>query len=427
MYKKIKYLNKNFFFLPYFFLFFYIIGPAPTDFLLTFLSFYGIWLFISKKEIRIKYFHYLFFFILFYFFMCLSAVITNYNLYEALSRSIPYLRYFFFLIPIVEFFSKKKNLLFLVNIIFVLITFVCLASLFQIFSSYNLIGISIGRYDRLASLFSDELVVGTQLFSLLIIFLFSFIDNKYLQKNYRLMLFFLIIFSSVIIIKSGERMIFYKLLLSLAIFNIIYFKDIFKSLLIYLILIFSFLSVIIFTPSLKDRFVTQFFIKFTNTENLINFQNADDNSKNVKSEYSPKYFLSSGHGILFITAFEIFKDNPYLGVGPKQFRNACKEYKYLEIAYSTNNSSCSTHPHNIYLEFLSENGLIGLASFFLLLIYFFYSSNTKILMRINIAIPIMILLWPIASTGSFFSNSNSSLFWFLLALFLVDQKKIILK
>ena len=426
MFKKIKYLNKNFFFLPYFFLFFYIIGPAPTDILLTLLSLYGLWLFIIKKDIRIKYFNYLLFFSLFYFLICLSAIKTNYNLHDSLYRAIPYFRYFFFIIPIVEFFSDKKKLLFLLEIILVLILFVCLASLFQIFSSYNLIGISVDRHDRLSGLFSDELVVGTQLFSLLIIFLFSFIDNKYLQQNFRLILFLVIIFSSIIIIKSGERMIFYKLLLSLAIFNIIYFKNIFKSLIIYLIFTLSFLSLIIFTPSLKDRFVTQFIIKFTNNENLINFQNADDSFKNFTPEYNLKYFLSSGHGILFISAFEIFKDNPYLGVGPKQFRNACKKYKYLETVYSTNNSSCSSHPHNIYLEFLSENGLVGLASFFLLLIYYFYSSNTKIFMRINIAIPLIIFLWPIASTGSFFSNSNSSIFWFLLALFLVDQKQSIL-
>lgn len=425
MFKKIKYLNNNFFFLPYFFLFFYIIGPGPTDILLTILSFYGLWLFISKKEIRIKYLNYFFFFITFYFLMCLSAIITSYNLEDSLSRSILYLRYFFFIIPIVEFLNNKQKLLFLLDIILVLIIFVCMASLFQIFSSYNLVGISVDRHDRLSGLFSDELVVGTQLFTLLIIFLFCFIDNKYLQKNSRLILLLVIIFSSIIIIQSGERMIFYKLLLSLAIFNIIYFRNIFKSIIIYLVFTLSLLSLIIFTPSLNDRFITQFFIKFTNTENLITFQNSNDSLKILKPEFSPKYFLSSGHGILFITAFEIFKDSPFLGVGPKQFRNACKEYKYLETEYSTNNSSCSTHPHNIYLEFLSENGLVGLSSFFLLLIYFFYSSNNKIFMRINIAIPLIIFLWPIASTGSFFSNSNSSIFWFLLALFLVDQKKII--
>ena len=52
----------------------------------------------------------------------------------------------------------------------------------------------------------------------------------------------------------------------------------------------------------------------------------------------------------------MFKDNFLFGVGLKNFRHACKDKKYF-----ISELSCSTHPHNTYIQLASELGIIGLS------------------------------------------------------------------
>ena len=89
---------------------------------------------------------------------------------------------------------------------------------------------------------------------------------------------------------------------------------------------------------------------------------------------------------------------------------------------------CSNHPHNYYFEFLSETGLLGFLAFLLLvfsLLYFSgftkeYSNNQKLSF-----LCLLVFLFPISTTGSFFTNINGCYFWFLISLIninLVDEK-----
>ena len=64
----------------------------------------------------------------------------------------------------------------------------------------------------------------------------------------------------------------------------------------------------------------------------------------------------------------MIKNNPLFGIGPGNFQEKYMEYQkyfppYLEWAVP--------QPHNIFLAFWLESGLIGLAGFILLLLYFF--------------------------------------------------------
>ena len=54
-----------------------------------------------------------------------------------------------------------------------------------------------------------------------------------------------------------------------------------------------------------------------------------------------------------------------IGSGPKTFREECKNIKYSSL------NGCSSHPHNILLQSLSETGIIG----FLLGITMIFSIN----------------------------------------------------
>ena len=99
------------------------------------------------------------------------------------------------------------------------------------------------------------------------------------------------------------------------------------------------------------------------------------------------------------------------GVGIKNFKNICKK----EI-YRISKSSCTTHPHNTYLQFLTELGLIGL--FFIIFIFLYFIKDTVIHLNklinkqqsyfndfeICMLSAVLICLWPIVPTGNFFNN-----------------------
>jgi O-antigen ligase len=126
---------------------------------------------------------------------------------------------------------------------------------------------------------------------------------------------------------------------------------------------------------------------------------------------SKKYIFSAGHDSHIRTAFNIFKDNPIIGVGPKLFREKCKEEKYqVGIA------PCTTHPHNFYVQLLAETGIIGFSFLFGTLIYFIYQIlrfiknkyfDKKIIFsdyQICILSCLLITIWPFSPNGSFFNN-----------------------
>jgi len=106
----------------------------------------------------------------------------------------------------------------------------------------------------------------------------------------------------------------------------------------------------------------------------------------------------------------MFLDNKFFGVGVKNFRNFCDDEKY-----NVSKLSCSTHPHNSYIQILSETGLFGF--FFLIILLFsyifylakhiFYKFNKGYFFsdfQICVLSGIAIVLWPFAPTGNIFNN-----------------------
>jgi hypothetical protein len=151
---------------------------------------------------------------------------------------------------------------------------------------------------------------------------------------------------------------------------------------------------------------------------------------NVAKKYmkNEKYEIpgfGSGHWIIYLTAIDIWIDNPIIGNGIKSFRIKCLTKLHLP------NRSCSSHPHNYYLELLNDTGLLGTlilvcAIFYLITNKFFnfkhYEKNEKLLF-ICLLIIIIAEFFPLKSSGSFFSTANSS-FIFLTLGMLNGLKKI---
>jgi len=147
-------------------------------------------------------------------------------------------------------------------------------------------------------------------------------------------------------------------------------------------------------------------------------------SKKLQSKYELLAF-GSGHAVIYLTAIDVWIDNPIIGNGIKSFRIKCLTKLHLP------NRVCSTHPHNYYLELLNDTGLLGAllflcAVFYLIINKFFnfkyYEKNEKFLF-ICLLIIIIAEFFPLKSSGSFFSTANSS-FIFLILGMLNGLKKI---
>ena len=160
---------------------------------------------------------------------------------------------------------------------------------------------------------------------------------------------------------------------------------------IILLIIISFIN-----PSAKERV----FDHTIDQMNLFSDQN----------ETEGLYIFSKQHTHHYITAYKMFLENKILGVGVKKFRKLCSDERYIE-----SNLSCASHPHNSYIQILSETGIIGFLFLIIVLIYFLiYLFKHSILrgrgeylfsdFEICILSGIAIYLWPFIPTGNVFNN-----------------------
>ena len=121
---------------------------------------------------------------------------------------------------------------------------------------------------------------------------------------------------------------------------------------------------------------------------------------------------------MYSSAYQIFLDNKFFGVGPRQFRNQCEQYKVSVY-------SCDTHPHNTYIELLSEAGIFAflmVASLFFLICYLSikhlifksFSDKRDVLndFEVRLIASLMISIWPFSPSGSFFNNWMSIVYYF---------------
>jgi hypothetical protein len=142
------------------------------------------------------------------------------------------------------------------------------------------------------------------------------------------------------------------------------------------------------------------------------------------------YIFSIEHQNHYKSAILMFKDNKFIGIGPKLFRKNCNKEKYI-----VHSQSCSTHPHNTYVQLLAEVGIIGFLQLFILfsiLVYFcfkhlFLLINQKILLfnefQVALLSCILITLWPFTPTGNFFGNWINIIYYLPIGFFLFSLNK----
>ena len=262
----------------------------------------------------------------------------------------------------------------------------------QYFTGINLSGFKLSG-NRVSSFFGDELIMGSYLSSLFPLLFALFLVKK--KKKYEIYFIgVLFILVDVLIFMSGERSAFFFLNLS-TVFIIVLIKEYQK----FRLFTFIIAIICIFILSLNSPNLTQRMFKGP----------AQDMGLIESSKES--VIFSSTHDSLIRTAYNMFKDQPLLGHGPKMFRVICKDQKY-----AVGISPCMTHPHNFYVQLLAETGIIGFLFLFSALVCVIYATLRQfksIIFRkkrpltdyqVCLFAGILITAWPLTTNGNFFNN-----------------------
>lgn len=338
--------------------------------------------------------------------------------------SIGVIRFFIFFLALSYFLEHEDNKNFFLKVTFYIIIFVLIDVLIQYSFGSDVFG---NKYTtehgrRLSGPFGDEYVVGaylSKLYFLGLIYLFLKTKNNIIYLTY-------LSASLLIIFLTQERSAFFISLIALVFFLLfcrIKIKQKF-SLLLILTLILSFF--IKYDEAAFKKYYSQTVLQLGFSDE-IHFRSLEkkniqgDKSLNVK-EHHINTFWDSRYGAHFLTAFQIFKDNKILGSGIKTFRKECELKKYENINSQYYDRRCNTHPHNIYFEILSEGGLLIFLPFCTFVILLLFKNLGNLIKNknynyslINICF-IIILFFPIQTTGSFFSTFNGVFYWISLSI-----------
>ncbi len=409
---------------------------------LVFLTFFSLYNFIKEKNFS-------------YFNNVIFKIVLVFSIYLIISRiffheldigknySFFYLRYIIYVLClsyVIKIIKYDKSFLFLFIIASLILS---IDAYIQFFTGYNLFGNEIENTSRISSFFDEELILGSFICKISpLLISFFFIDEI---KNKKLLYFFLIaliIINLFTIILSGERSALFLYFLFCT-YLFIFLKVKLKIKFYFLFILITFLiSFLLINKNFYNRMIDQTFYEIfgKSTKNITyydldgifveNYHKKNCKHQKIKSEECKSnvkiFFFSPTHHNYILTSLRIFKDYKFFGSGPKSFRELCKIDKY-----SINIYSCATHPHNYYIQVLSETGIFGLL--FLLFFYFYFvfklfnilnsnqiNNNQKNFFIILLG-GMLINFFPLVPTGNFFNNWLSILSYFPIIYLINDR------
>ena len=372
---------------------FLIWGPFFPDLIVSLSALYFLFYVFKNKEFYFFNNKPLIIFFSFCIYCILLSVFVAKDTMLSFESSLFYFRIGVFSCFIWYLIDKDKSIL----ILFYYALVLCFSALaidgyIQYFTGTNLVGFKISGA-RVSSFFGDELIMGSYLSRLFpLLFALFLIKKKQKYEIYFIGILFILV--DVLIFMSGERSAFFFLNLS-TVFIIILIKEYQKFRLItFIIAIICVLILSLNSSKLNDRM----------------FKGPAEDMGLVESSKEAVIF-SKVHDSLIRTAYNMFKDQPIFGHGPKMFRVICKDEKY-----ATGVSPCMTHPHNFYIQLLAETGIVGFLFLFSTLIYVLYSALRQfksIILKqkrpltdyqVCLLAGILITVWPLTPNGNFFHN-----------------------
>jgi len=328
-----------------------------------------------------------------------------------LQSGISLFRFIAFALFIFLFVPDTKNFNIIIKFWTIVLILCCIDALIQYLFGKDIFGFPRVGGERLTGPFGNRQVIGAYLSYIsipLVFYYFSKIKNFSFNKQFILFTIYFLLFITIAL--TGERLGFIIFLCSSIV--IFFFNFRIKKFFYLITLIFLILFCIYYFSSYFQNRTNQFY--FT----IIDFSN-------------------SSWGRLYHSGYLVFKSDVFFGVGLKNYSIVCDTQIVDPLKETQQNipQFCSTHPHNLYLEILSETGIIGFVLLFLTFGNFFSSIITKIkklknnqtyeeykgLLFGNILI-LFIYFWPIKTSGRFFTTWNGSFFWFNLGMALLITK-----
>ena len=320
--------------------------------------------------------------------------------------------------------------------------FIIIDSIIQYFLGYNLFGQKIVNF-RISGIFGNELILGSFLLQLLPIIFLLILFFKYDEvKNHKYLIVFFSFYLISIYISSSRTPFFLSILFIISVILLVKnFRNILiKSLSILLLFIiceasFKFGKISAFHRVFKITFV-QFTDHYYNptkevseiisnkeeVENKISETNKLESKNRLEEFFNTLKLFSDDHHNHYILAFELFKKEPIIGHGPKGFRSYCREVKYDPPV-----GICTTHPHNYFIQILSELGLVGIFFYLIgisfiiikLINSFLYHRKSSFSSEFYISsLGLIILLFPIVPSGNFFNNWISIINYYYIGFYL---------
>jgi len=415
-----------------------ITGPAIPDLTITFSGIFFLFFIFYKNVYKNIFSEKIFIFsIIFWIYLNFISFYAE-NMELSFRDSIIFFR--ILLIPIFLYFwifNNSQTLEKIVTVVFFTVIFVSLDSLYQ-FIRYDpefgfgkdIFGFEPGWYGRLNGPFYKELIPGAYVskFGLIgLIFLFMRIKNIFYQQILSILYLTLI---GIVTFASGERMALATFLLGIFFLIIFYNKK--RAIFIYSLFLIIIVNMLIF----KSHSIYNDYKILESTPYHLGLKvektfdcKKDKNQKCKKIiNLQPTFtkiimnFDDSAYGQIYNLGWKIFLDHKFFGAGLNNFTHLCNnDDRYKN---KLKNFDCVSHPHNIYLQWLAECGLIGLIFFIaylVLIIGFILKNNYNRFSLISLS-TIIILFWPIMSTGSLLKNWNGISSFFIIGICLSLSK-----
>ena len=393
-----------------------IVGPAVSLINILLIDFSFVFLILYKKDYKFLSNKTVKFIIFLCLYLIFNSIISK-DFSMSAYRNFGFIR-FGILFLAFNYFFYNKDFINRVLIVWILtLSILTLDTYLESILGRNILGYGEEYGRRIVSFFKDEPIVGGYIngFYLVLIGYLFYLNDKIVNKYKNIILIYSIFFLIAIVL-TGERSNLIKAVFGFFLFYS--FNDFFKfkeKILSILLLILMFTLLLNTSDFLKLRYGSQFFKPIISI-----FQS---NSQIQKNEISIKNKLKDNIYIgLYQSGFDVFKKYPIFGVGNKNYR--------LETCSAKNITkyNCSTHPHQIYFEFLAEHGFIGSMILLFILFNLVFSKikiilNSKNYLQLGCLIFLITSFIPFLPSGAFFADYSLTIFWVNLSIMYAVEKK----